>query len=69
MSLIKFSRLVLSVRMFPQKKVEDLRGRMAGAYLGRGIGYTLCVPVENMSILGMLAISLETGITFPPLDY
>ncbi len=53
----------------PAKPVSDLRNRIAGAFLGRGAGCTLGVPVENASILGMLAWAMETDTAFPPVDY
>lgn len=51
------------------KAVENLRGRMKGALIGRFAGCMLGVPVENYSILRMQAIAAETGTTFPPKTY
>lgn len=51
------------------KTVDNLRGRMKGAVMGRFIGCTLGVPVENYSILYMQALAAETGTAFPPTTY
>ncbi len=53
----------------PAKPVENLRNRIAGAFLGRCAGCTLGVPVENYPVLEMQAMAMETDMTFPPLDY
>lgn len=51
------------------KPVDNLRDRMKGAVMGRFIGCTLGVPVENFPILQMQALATETGTSFPPLTY
>lgn len=53
----------------PAKTVDNLHARMRGAVLGRFIGCTLGVPVENHSILDMQAMAAETGTSFPPTTY
>ncbi len=53
----------------PARPVDRLADRMAGAFLGRGAGCTLGVPVENHPILHMQAWAMETGTPFPPTDY
>ena len=53
----------------PAKPVSDLVSRMKGAVLGRFIGCTLGVPVENYPVLKMQALAAETGTDFPPTTY
>lgn len=53
----------------PAKPVDNLHARMRGAVLGRFIGCTLGVPVENNPILVMQALAAETGTPFPPTTY
>lgn len=51
------------------KPVDNLRDRMKGAVMGRFIGCTLGVPVENYPILYMQTLAAETGTSFPPTTY
>ena len=53
----------------PKKTADRLESRMRGALLGRFIGCTLGVPVENYPILRMQALAAETGTPFPPTTY
>jgi hypothetical protein len=51
------------------KPVNNLASRMKGAVMGRFIGCTLGVPVENYPVLRMQALAAETGTDFPPTTY
>ena len=53
----------------PAVPVDNLPARMKGALLGRFIGCTLGVPVENYPVLYMQALAAETGTDFPPTTY
>lgn len=46
-----------------------LKGRMAGAWLGRAAGCTLGVPVEGWPVASMEALAKRAGQAFPPEDY
>lgn len=46
-----------------------LRDKMKAAVLGRCIGCTLGVPVENWSVERMERFAQETGTPFPPTEY
>ncbi|MBO5199102.1 MAG: ADP-ribosylglycohydrolase family protein [Lachnospiraceae bacterium] len=49
--------------------VDDLRGRMKAAVLGRYAGCTLGVPVEGWKVASMQAHALDCGMDFPPTNY
>lgn len=67
-ALAEIRRLRPNVRRI-RKNPDTIRERMAGAFLGRCIGCTLGVPVENFPVEEMERLAASAGTPFPPLQY